>query len=621
MKLSIIIPYYNAKTYTDQLLDRLAPQITPDIEVILIDDGSKEPYKTYHKFVKVIRQKNGGASAARNTGLDNATGDYIAFIDADDMVSENYINKITERINENCDYIYLSWKTIGSGWQATIILRTLDDKFPPDNLCVWNRVYKRGLIGNIRFNTSKLIAEDAEFIRLVETKGKKGIISEPIYLYRSDTPDSLSKRFANGELDTKRVVYYIPEVTADRMDILKAVKKDDKTGEVIVMTNKNGIPELTNYAMVIPPRPITATEAKGEPCGLIKIIPKPQKYQVVIWTSFAQKIGGIETFIYYFCKEMCRYYDILVLYDQMDSVQIARLSAFVECRKNTDQKIECNRLLVNRIIDKIPGNIKADKIIQMVHGARVSYATVPQERDEIICVSNYVKDTWTDLTQNAAVIHNIMSMDKSDQEPLLLVTASRLDAPDKGGRRMIKLANLMESHGINYIWICFANKTLPNAPKGMVFMEPTLDIGAWIQKADYLVQLSDEEAFCYSIFEALELGTAVLTTPLGILDEFSIQDGVHGYVIPYEVDGFDCRKLLNIPKFDYPYDNTSIIKQWRKVLGNTKPKHTYKPEELITVHITRPYFDTELRRNMNPGDIINVKQYRADLIINAGFGR
>ena len=112
-----------------------------------------------------------------------------------------------------------------------------------------------------------------------------------------------------------------------------------------------------------------------------------------------------------------------------------------------------------------------------------------------------------------------------------------------------------------------------------------------------------------------------MTTPLGILDEFSIQDGVNGYVIPYEVDGFDCNKLLNVPQFEYPYDNTAIIKQWRKVLGNTKPKHTYKPEDLVTVTITRAYYDTELKRNMAPGEVIRVKPYRADLIIGAGVGR
>ena len=92
-------------------------------------------------------------------------------------------------------------------------------------------------------------------------------------------------------------------------------------------------------------------------------------------------------------------------------------------------------------------------------------------------------------------------------------------------------------------------------------------------------------------------------------------------MVPYEVDGFDCERLLTVPEFEYAYDNASIIKQWRKVLGNTKPKHTYKPGEMQTVIITKPYFDTELQRNMTPGEKIKVKKYRAEVIIGAGFGR
>ena len=69
MKLSIIIPYYNVKPYTDELLDRLAPQITDEVEVILVDDGSKEIYETqYKEWCTVYRQKNKGVSAARNKG-------------------------------------------------------------------------------------------------------------------------------------------------------------------------------------------------------------------------------------------------------------------------------------------------------------------------------------------------------------------------------------------------------------------------------------------------------------------------------------------------------------------------------------------------------------------------
>ena len=168
MMLSIIIPCYNAEPYIHELFGRLANQIVPEVEVIVIDDGSKVPLTTGHKFVQIIRQENAGASAARNTGLDHATGDYIAFIDADDLVSGDYIQNILNKAKtEEFDYCYISWKAFG-GWDADVKLTSIDDKFPPYNLCVWNRIYKRSMIGDIRFNTNKLVAEDAQFIRDVK---------------------------------------------------------------------------------------------------------------------------------------------------------------------------------------------------------------------------------------------------------------------------------------------------------------------------------------------------------------------------------------------------------------------------------------------------------------------
>ena len=623
MRLSIIIPAYNAEPYIDSLINRLKPQITEEIEVIVVDDGSRSPYLPPYEWVQVVRQDNGGVSSARNKGLDLAKGEYIAFIDADDMVTEDYIEQIFAVLDDKPDYVYLSWETIGRGWQARVILRTVEDEFPPDNLCVWNRVYKRKLIGKTRFNTAKKVAEDAEFIRLVELTGKKkAFVSKPIYLYRSDTPNSLSKRFKAGQLDTARVVYYIPHVTAE-MDLLGEFIEADKTAEVILMTENNEQPELKRYAMVIPPRQITATEARGEYTPLIRLLPTPIKTQIVLWTSFAQEIGGIETFTYAFCKQMSKFYDILCLYDTMDPRQIERVSHFCECRKNDGRTISCEFLVVNRIIDKLPENVRAKKVVQMVHGARINYADVPINRDIIVTVSEYVKQTWTDRTKNARVIHNILPGDKPKDKPLLLVTASRLGARDKGLERMIKLGNLMDAQGINYAWLIFTEAQLPrNASFGMVKMRPTLDILPWIQKADYLVQLSDEEAFCYSLAEALSVGTPVIVTPLGINEELGIEDGTNAYVVPFEIpNDFDASVFQKVPKFKWPYDNGEVIDAWRDLFGPMEPTHSYKPEDLVTLEATLTYHDTQLGREVRAGEKIRVSAERASQIIGAGYGR
>ena len=136
MTLSIIIPCYNAEPYIHELLDRLNPQISPEIEVIIVDDGSKVPFKTTYKWAKVTRQSNKGASAARNRGLAMAQGEYISFIDADDLVSEDYVNQILTKIEtEGPDYIYLSWETMKGGWQCSVVLKSLEEEFPSVNLC------------------------------------------------------------------------------------------------------------------------------------------------------------------------------------------------------------------------------------------------------------------------------------------------------------------------------------------------------------------------------------------------------------------------------------------------------------------------------------------------------
>ena len=118
MKLSIIIPCYNTQPYLEALISRIRPQLTDEVEIIVIDDGSAEKVKI--EGIKVVRQKNKGVSAARNRGLKEATGDYIAFIDSDDLVSEDYVEQILEAIKTEPDTVYLSWKAMNGKWGKTL---------------------------------------------------------------------------------------------------------------------------------------------------------------------------------------------------------------------------------------------------------------------------------------------------------------------------------------------------------------------------------------------------------------------------------------------------------------------------------------------------------------------
>src|SRR5574344_2460467 len=113
IKLSIIIPYYKTLELTKKLLDTLVPQLTKECECILIDDGCNELELDKYP-ITVIHKENGGVSKARNTGIDKATGEYIVFIDSDDMIKSNYIETILNKIKSTkFDYCLFSWEAVG----------------------------------------------------------------------------------------------------------------------------------------------------------------------------------------------------------------------------------------------------------------------------------------------------------------------------------------------------------------------------------------------------------------------------------------------------------------------------------------------------------------------------
>ena len=139
MKLSIIIPYYNTWEYTEKLLNVLEPQIKKSIEVILIDDGCNETRLDKFKFVKITHlDKNYGASHAWNVGLSQATGEYIGFIDSDDMVTSNYIDTLLYAIEkENTDEIIFGF------WRSNNL-----KKYVRVPICqaIWKAIYKKWLV-------------------------------------------------------------------------------------------------------------------------------------------------------------------------------------------------------------------------------------------------------------------------------------------------------------------------------------------------------------------------------------------------------------------------------------------------------------------------------------------
>lgn len=217
-KVSIIVPIYNVEKYLDRCMQTLINQTLKDIEIIMVDDGSLDncpklcdEYAKKDNRIKVIHKKNGGLGYARNSGLDVATGEYVAFVDSDDFVDVNmYENLYNEVLVGNYDAVFCSFYTEVSNGKWVISNEISENqvfshlnikKFmlgmiasPPYvhkdreyNMSVWHAIYNLSFIkkNNIKFYSERNVAaEDTPFQIDFLLKAKKvKYIKRPYYYY------------------------------------------------------------------------------------------------------------------------------------------------------------------------------------------------------------------------------------------------------------------------------------------------------------------------------------------------------------------------------------------------------------------------------------------------------
>lgn len=199
MKLSIILPIYNVELYIKECIESIIAQLEDEVEIICVNDGTldlsmdivrsiveKQNKKVQSQF-KLVDQNNQGLSAARNTGIDIASGDYIGFLDSDDKLMPNYISTILTFIEEG-NYDLIDFNLMKSSNEEVSIYH--DSKYSLKNLIrngFWfacARVVRKSLLGHLRF-TIGIYYEDLCLIPMLYIKTKKiKHINECLYWYR-----------------------------------------------------------------------------------------------------------------------------------------------------------------------------------------------------------------------------------------------------------------------------------------------------------------------------------------------------------------------------------------------------------------------------------------------------
>lgn len=206
---SIVIPVYNAEEYLKECIDSVVSLSSSDLELILVDDGSTDSsgdicdvYAKKDSRVKVIHQENSGVSAARNTGIEIASGKYVVFIDSDDYIKADYLSELHKAISSNpyswCFCGFQEMEEKGAVlWDCLYQTDKEYDVFPISEYgtvlhkkfasMLWNRIYELDIIKlyNIRFDETFSRSEDVLF-NLEYGKYCKSfsVINKPLYVHR-----------------------------------------------------------------------------------------------------------------------------------------------------------------------------------------------------------------------------------------------------------------------------------------------------------------------------------------------------------------------------------------------------------------------------------------------------
>lgn len=221
--ITVIVPVYNVEGYLNRCVESIANQSYRNLEIILVDDGSRDGCPglcdTWGKSdsrIKVIHKKNGGVSSARNAGLDIACGEYIAFVDADDYISSNMLEKLVNGATlNNCD---ISICRVSSdenfpNEQAKVYENDVLSLYLSDSLCEPStpaKLYSRQIIQGLRFDSSIKIGEDYIFnFYAFKNAHRVVVLEERLYYYElreNSAVHTLNKEMLDRWKNTKSVL-------------------------------------------------------------------------------------------------------------------------------------------------------------------------------------------------------------------------------------------------------------------------------------------------------------------------------------------------------------------------------------------------------------------------------
>lgn len=250
-KLSVIVPIYNVEEYLDECIKSIVNQTYKNLEIILVDDGSPDHcpelcdiWAEKDSRIKVIHKENGGASSARNAGLDAASGKFIAFVDGDDYLDadmyEIMLNQMREYnadmaqcgiVRENADGSVEVWDSFDAPivvMDNTQLLQSVGEAAGILPVSCSNKIFTRKVVENVRFDTRFKYAEDTLFNFAAARNINKAVIQNvPRYHYVSNGDSASHQEFSSSRFDEHKVMDIIFDIVKNDNNVLQYCIKGD----------------------------------------------------------------------------------------------------------------------------------------------------------------------------------------------------------------------------------------------------------------------------------------------------------------------------------------------------------------------------------------------------------
>ena len=231
MKYSVIIPVYNSEKTIKRCIESIALQNRPDVETIIINDGSTDETESICKALQAeysniiyLCKKNGGVSSARNSGFSVATGEFVMFVDSDDYVDNKCFDTIDKYTQSNADFYQFGFSIVANDLVketrefSEFIVNTLIEKesFISEGIVTrsinspWGKIYKRKIIEDkkLRFYENLSVGEDLTFVfTFLLSADKLERFTDKIYFADIGNEESLSRKYRENLSEQLICVY------------------------------------------------------------------------------------------------------------------------------------------------------------------------------------------------------------------------------------------------------------------------------------------------------------------------------------------------------------------------------------------------------------------------------